>query len=477
MDDGDGIPDQRPSATPNFAPLPSLKRERRPFSWRRLFTILGVILSALALVAVGVGALTVILTQRPQVAFLSARATETAAVSHANQFGPPQSRILALSMDSASDGWVVEFGNAKGPAVLHIVNGAAHFQVILPVTNYGPPVLQALSSTDVWLLFTQGQSIFYHYDGHAWTPVTLPSPSDAAGSVALAQFFMRSPADGWAIGTYAVTGESSQKVAFYHYDGSAWRGEPADPSASTGSVTNVPNGSQSYGTITGISAAPGGDVWATGYLLTQDQNGNTTGVSGFIYHRSNGIWYATKLANQELYGIAMTGPSSGWIIGANDKITQFGSDPIIYETNQTPMALRWNGARWAPTTIPTPDQAQVGLRLLTVAAASPTDVWIDGSPNSSSFTANSDLASDLDYLIHYDGAHWTRVSLPPVAALNPNHDATTFNTASFPNIAPAGAGGLWVAGGLTVQQGQTGSYRPLLYSYLGGQWTNIPLPG
>lgn len=172
----------------------------------------------------------------------------------------------------------------------------------------------------------------------------------------------------------------------------------------------------------------------------------------------------------------MTGPTSGWIIGATDTITKFGTNPVTYQASQAPMALRWNGARWASEALPAPDQTQVGLRLTAVAASGPRDVWIDGSPNNSSFTVASELASDHDYLIHYDGVRWTRVALPPVAALNPNHDATTFNTASFPIIAPTGNGGLWIAGGLNVQQNQTSSYRPLLYAYHGGQWTTIPLP-
>lgn len=90
---------------------------------------------------------------------------------------------------------------------------------------------------------------------------------------------------------------TTQKLAFFHYDGSAWRSEPADASATMGSVTNVPAGAQYYGPITGISATPGGDAWATGYLQTQDQNGNMTSVSGFSYHRSGGVWRVTRLVN------------------------------------------------------------------------------------------------------------------------------------------------------------------------------------
>jgi hypothetical protein len=189
----------------------------------------------------------------------------------------------------------------------------------------------------------------------------------------------------------------------------------------------------------------------------------------------------TTRANNELFAIKATAPASDWAIGEHLATTKFGTDPPLYETNRTPLALRWNGATWTAATIPQLSQAKLGAQLTQIAATDPNDVWITGTSSGTTLvSADSSIAADSDYLIHYNGSIWASISPPQVPGVNPNHDTATVNQASFPLIAPVGGDDLWVAGGLSASaQNPTGGafhYYVMIYHYVAGQWRRVPLP-
>ncbi len=499
--DEEAMDDEHASATPSpatetptagagkpaFAPLPTLTPHRQP-TWRRALTSAAAVGVAAALIAGIAGAMTLAGHLRGAQTTAASK-LKSASATQTAQAAPPtiaaQYQITALSMDSPTDGWAIEvneMGNMNAAIVLHIVNGSVIQQTTLASFFGSQANLQALSPTDVWVTFSQG-TFFYHYNGQTWTQAHLPAPADAAGnSVSLEMFHMLSPSEGWAIASYtpgssATSAGAINRLAFYRYDGTAWRVEPAEKAATVGG--SVPTGNGAYAVqFTGISATPGGDVWATGYLQTQDANGNPSSTTGYIYHRVGGVWrLAQTLSGDVLSGIAMSGPSSGWIIGQSVKVVQEGGNISPYKVTQTaPIALGWNGGRWSPAAIPQPDQTQQGMQLNQIVATSPSNVWVVGSANGTSYTAGSPYASDSTYLIHYDGSRWSRASLPQIAAINPTHDPTVINQMTFQNIALTPSGDLWMAGNLWVGPNHINQYFPLLYRYSGGQWNSIPLP-
>ncbi len=300
---------------------------------------------------------------------------------------------------------------------------------------------------------------------------------------------MRSPTEGFAIGSYSVTQAISSstsisvsKLAFYHYIGSTWHIEPADKAATVGAFMDSASTSTSFiendVQITDISTTPNGDVWAAGYTLSQYQTGGDSLPIVFLYHRSGGVWrLAQTLPNVKFDSIAMTGLASGWIIGSQARMVPDVTNPSAKTTSLTPIAYAWNGARWSPTALPLPVQTGTGFYFQPITATGPSNVWaLTTSASAVATPINSADASEHAYLIHYDGSRWSRVSLPRIAVVSSGQADSPFNQVYFQRIATAPNGDLWLAGQLFTDPNPDNKYIPLFYQYTGGQWVSLPLP-
>jgi hypothetical protein len=478
----------------HFAPLPSLApAPRQPMSpGRRALMGLAAVVAVAALIAGITGAMS--LTGRlggPQSAsHANATAVAAARTAQVASLVSQRPQIAGIAFNSSADGWIVMQamnGNSSNSWLYHYANGK-YTQAATPA-NWGlfNARLWSFAPDNLWVSVGAGGPV-YHYDGHSWTQHAFPAPpndTNGAGPGPSAMT-MVSPTQGWAVGDTFIgpPGAQTLTLVFYHYDGSAWRVDPADKQASEGApggaATPTPEGDQYSGSaqiqLTGISATSDGDVWATGYLQTQDANGNPTSTTGYLYHRVNGVWHlAQTLRNTELNGVLMTGPNSGWIMGKKITTKKIITTVPLTETSETPIVLGWNGARWSSASIPQPDQAQSGMTMSQIVAASPSNVWLIGGSNGTTVTAGP-YASDNTYLIHFDGVRWSRVSLPQVAAINPSHDIGITNQVTFDNLALTPSGDLWIAGALAIYGNNNYQSAPLLYRYSGGQWDNVQLP-
>jgi hypothetical protein len=132
---------------------------------------------------------------------------------------PHAEGLHAISMSSATDGWVV--GNLFPPAgsdtlqplLLHYTQDA-WVQVANPATQSLPYVYTAvtmLSTTDGWMsgLFTDERvqtplALMFHYDGTRWSQVAMPSQPYLHASIL--HIVMTSASDGWASG-YEVSND------------------------------------------------------------------------------------------------------------------------------------------------------------------------------------------------------------------------------------------------------------------------------
>jgi hypothetical protein len=172
--------------------------------------------------------------------------------------------------------------------------------------------------------------------------------------------------------------------------------------------------------VYGVAAA-GGTVWAVG---TYVDPGSPANRRKLILQRAGGAWHvsaAPAVATYEsLAAVDATGSSDAWAVGA--ATADINSAPL------TPLALHWNGAGWASTTLPAP----TGTALTGVDARTPSDVWAVGT-----------TAGSQPYAAHFDGTSWRRVPTPAIAgggqltdvvALSPSTAVTVGRSGGAPLI-------------------------------------------
>jgi erythromycin esterase-like protein len=226
------------------------------------------------------------------------------------------------------------------------------------------------------------KTLILHWDGHAWTQVTSPSPGGTDNEL----FGVRavSGTDAWAVG-YDITSGSTDQTLILHWDGNAWT-QVASPSPGTaGTVLEA---------VAGTSST---DAWAVGSSFTASTEKTLT------LHWSGHKWAQVASPNRgtddELFAVRGTSSTDTWAVGLS----------VIGGVDQT-LALHWNGSTWTRVTTPDPGGPGVSNDLVGVAGASADDVWAVGSTGPSgsakAITRNGTL------ILHWDGSGWTHVPSP-----------------------------------------------------------------
>lgn len=295
--------------------------------------------------------------------------------------------------------------------------------------------------------------------GAPTTPATPATPTTGASGTAvvpfppifaingrLASVAMRSPDDGWAVGSQTGVGS-----LILHFDGRHWvRSNDAFPG-----VTLV--------MLNSVAVDPAGGAWAVG-----EMSDHTTGV---VLRYAGGHWSAVTTPLQHFNGMKVQAVSAdeAWVlVGLGKGQTGWLSTALLHERNGswsvvsvsaslTDIAMSADGTGWATSAdgsilryqdgawsvaATTPDGQPLALRMF-----SATDGWVVGFTNS---TARG------MFLMHYDGAHWTRVQGPPAAG--PSNLFTIDGVSS---------GDVWAGG-------DDGHVTVMLH-YVGGQWQRVKL--
>jgi hypothetical protein len=210
------------------------------------------------------------------------------------------SSAVALAADDAwAVGWYYDAQRIGRPLIAHW-DGSRWSTVATPVPSTYYSLLAAVCAAgpgDVWAggyAYVNGRygTLLMHWEGKSWTVVPSPNVGTRANrirSVSAVAFD-----DVWAVG------DSQTRSLLQHWDGATW------------SVVDHPT-TGTYSTLWGVSAAPGGDVWAAGYS-------RSSSVQPLILRGDGGSWALENAPagagiNPWLSAVSRTLDGGPWAVG------------------------------------------------------------------------------------------------------------------------------------------------------------------
>jgi len=296
-----------------------------------------------------------------------------------------------------------------------------------PVTKVGGELfsMSAVSASDVWAtgLSADARPLMMHWDGSAWTRITVPDQ----GSPSLSSVSADSPRDAWAVG---ATNTARTRDVAMHWNGTRWAEVP------------VPSPSKSLDLLASVSAASPDDVWAAG------TTGNIGAGTRFalVLHWNGKAWSQVPIPHAgryELLAVTALSASDVWAVGDVS-----GTGILV---------LHWNGTAWSQAAIPRLDGD-----LAAVTALSPTDAWAAGHYHGAD--------SDKSLVLHWNGTDWTRQASPSPSRAG----VASVNTLN--GVSAVSASNVWAVGFYGRITAQGGVDKPLILHWNGTRWTRAASP-
>ncbi len=201
-----------------------------------------------------------------------------------------------------------------------------------------------------------------HFDGTAWSPMTLSLSPDQETFA---------PAAIWGTGSSDVFLAGSDGIA--HYNGSTWKWQDSEKQFEE----------HSWAALGGTTPT---DVWAVGASFSVDLSVPGSPFTGLVGHYDGTQWVSQLIPNIPLSPDDSTLQlTSVWAASATDAWTVGVGGTI----------LRWDGSQWnaRPALI---DGAPVTQNLLGVWGSGEKDVWVVGRGAT---------------LLHFDGSAWSRPNI------------------------------------------------------------------
>jgi len=295
-------------------------------------------------------------------------------------------------------------GNAAALAALVLVAGAFALPVSASVTAGEPgtgswrtvpgPAVPASDSANLTALAMAGPSLGWAsgftlsntvqnapfepllgaWNGHRWRTVRVSIGTATAGR--LDGLAAASATDVWAVGS-AYTSDTTGQPLIEHWNGRRWARVPAP------GVTGWP-----YSSLAGVAVHSGGDAWAVGWA---DKPG---AMRPLIEHWDGHRWRLVPVPDVgpdvELGGVTVAADGQAWAVG------------VPFENSRRPLVLHWTGHAWVAA--PTPE-ADGDVMLSAVTAMGPDDVWAVG-------TISADSGAYRPYAMRWNGQRWAPVSVP-----------------------------------------------------------------
>ena len=303
----------------------------------------------------------------------------------------------------------------------------------------------AASPTDVWAVGQPAGDQFEHWNGTSWTGQGIPAgPTTAAGNSASVSFITGTSASNiTAVGTSSIVdpGTDTLESVAFHFNGTAWSQMTIPANVQLGPVlafsatnlwsvndngdaeqfngttwaktklpidTGLPKGSSQL-IMSSISGSSPSDIWAAGTASTV---GVRPAQAVPVLEHFNGTSWSnvsvpapTGLRGGGLFDVESISPTDAYAVA-------------------TGAILHWNGTAW--TALNATTQTGAAVTGSAVAASSPTDVWIAGG-------------TTLD---NFNGTSWTSVPVPATTGLTPAGQTVEGLDAA----AAVGPGTVWFVG-------------------------------
>ncbi len=238
-----------------------------------------------------------------------------------------------------------------------------------------------VSSDDAWAVGNtnnvpqeeDSQTLVKHWNGHRWSVVSSPNPSDSANW--LRAVAAVSPDDVWAVGR---TGEPTSQILMMHWNGTQWE------------VVDAPDA-----WIADLTAVSTDDVWAVGY---RQVSGSWKPV---VEHWDGAQWTVVPSPDPAspqgdfLTGVSAASTDDVWAVG-------YERDTLYYPSRT--LIEHWDGHTWKLVDSPDPGAVQNGLTAVSADASD--DAWAVGLFASQ----DDDTEQSKPLMLHWDGASWTRAA-------------------------------------------------------------------
>jgi hypothetical protein len=364
--------------------------------------------------------------------------------------GKDNGQLNGVTAVTASDAWAVgtstSNGGANMPSIQHALvehwNGSAWSVVTLApapagADNTGLNAVAALSASDVWVAGayygpSTEQPFTEHWNGRSWTVVPgAASSSDFNMFSVFSALAAISANDIWGVGTGPLYGAGCSGGGggfIEHWNGSRW------------SVVPFPSPAPTAFSFASVAAASSHDVWAVGSYRAYATE-QSAGFTPVIEHWDGARWSIVASPSQPtaqgLTGVAATASGSVWAVGQLASVGGPGASLIE----------QLSGGAWS--TVASPSPGTVSNELHGVSAIGKNDVWAVGS------SSNGTLAE------HWNGAGWSVAPTPNA----PTYD-DTLNA-----VSAASANDVWAVGSSSSGDAK---HAMLTEHWNGSAWTVVP---
>jgi len=287
------------------------------------------------------------------------------------------------------------------------------------------------------------------------------------------------PANAWAAGDLCEGCTPSPRLAVQHWNGKSWnvRKLPATIAQSDYGVVSMAASSNSNVWIISDTALGAAAVRLTGSKWTATKlpswvvrvafgsglvdntvlDFGSRNVWDFslgaatlptVAARFNGhLWRKTFMPTMPLH-VSAVSANDIWAVGPTRKTMHL---PL---TQQTDIAMHWNGHFWKSIRVPRVRSTAVGGYVSGMVAQSPKQLWL-GVPTGGT------IGNLRGLLLHWNGSRWAHVFVP----------RGVFNFPTGAPIVQDGHGGLWMQ-----RSGPAPNFPLYLYRYNHGHWTRYLMP-
>jgi hypothetical protein len=183
--------------------------------------------------------------------------------------------------------------------------------------------VDAVSATDIWAVgigtaFLDGhrQTLGVHWDGTAWMHALTPSPAGATAD--LFGVAAAGPDDVWSVGSVWDSVRQAFRPLVEHWDGTVW------------TLGRAPNGDNGWNQLKDVVAISSADIWAVGYSGPRSQLATDT-----LVERWDGAQWSISNSpdGPESFNVlnAIAADSSGglWAVGSSDDLSAGTGSPLV----------------------------------------------------------------------------------------------------------------------------------------------------